>query len=314
MNRVFACFTSQENADRAAGALIDHGVRAENISLIRKGEDGKNQRTPHAVDDAMARDTTYGNVTPPSQDAHPNIEGSVADMPSSNYMGSGMSGVVASEGAAFGFTGDGPEGAPADERGTSDQYAGRNDRDFIYQDQPSEAELNDVHYRAANKISESDYTEERVEMERQRADDSQQESMNAKSGITTTTAADAGAGALKGAGVGLGVGAVAALASLFVPGFGLVVGGGALATALAAAAASAGAGAAAGAVTGYLKDQGMEVEMAEHYEEQLQTGHTMLEINYDGEEVDAEKIDAVLSKYGATDVADGTGARRGYMA
>jgi hypothetical protein len=63
----------------------------------------------------------------------------------------------------------------------------------------------------------------------------EKEGLGAKSGLSTTTAADAGVGAAKGAGIGLGVGVLAGLASLAIPGFGLVLGGGALATALAGA-------------------------------------------------------------------------------
>lgn len=48
----------------------------------------------------------------------------------------------------------------------------------------------------------------------------------AERGITTTTGADAAVGAAKGAGIGLGIGALAALASVMVPGIGIVVGGG----------------------------------------------------------------------------------------
>src|SRR5205085_9990716 len=81
--------------------------------------------------------------------------------------------------------------------------------------------------------------------------------LSAKTGLSTTTPADAGVGAAKGAGIGLGVGVLAALASIFVPGFGLVAGGGALATAIAGAVGTTAAGAIAGGVHGYLKDQGV---------------------------------------------------------
>jgi len=68
----------------------------------------------------------------------------------------------------------------------------------------------------------------------------------AEQGITTTTAGDAVSGAAQGAGLGLAAGALAALASIFVPGIGLVVGGGALAIAIAGAAGTTAAGAIAG--------------------------------------------------------------------
>ena len=90
--------------------------------------------------------------------------------------------------------------------------------------------------------------------------DSYEEEVKAEHGITTTTAKDAAAGAAKGAGVGLGLGSLAILASLAVPGVGLVMGGGALAAAIAGAVGTTAAGAVAGGVAGYLKDQGIPDE------------------------------------------------------
>jgi len=76
---------------------------------------------------------------------------------------------------------------------------------------------------------------------------------SAEHGISTTTGADAASGAAKGSAIGLGVGAAAALAALLVPGIGLVIGGGALATAIAGAAGTTAAGAIAGGVAGFLR-------------------------------------------------------------
>ena len=61
-------------------------------------------------------------------------------------------------------------------------------------------------------------------------------------GLTTTTAADAVRGASQGGTAGLALGALAGLASLFIPGYGLVIGSGALATAAAAALGTGAAG------------------------------------------------------------------------
>jgi hypothetical protein len=125
----------------------------------------------------------------------------------------------------------------------------------------------------------------------------------AKTGITTTTAADAGLGAAKGTAVGLGVGILAALASVFIPGLGLVVGGGALATAVAGAAASAGAGAIAGGIAGYLKDQGMGDDLVAHYSDAFAQGNAVLAIEIPSGDLSAEEIEPYLTKYGAINVA-----------
>lgn len=125
---------------------------------------------------------------------------------------------------------------------------------------------------------------------------------SAKQGISTTTAADAGAGAIKGTAWGAGLGALAVLAALVVPGVGLVLGGGALASALGAVAASAGAGAVAGAVTGYLKDQGVDEDVAHHYESTIGAGGALLAITLPSGDVGEAEAQAVVDKYGATHV------------
>src|SRR5258708_2508816 len=77
---------------------------------------------------------------------------------------------------------------------------------------------------------------DRRDMEARSEDNKQDDTeLAAKQGISTTTPQDAGHGAVVGGAVGLGVGALAALGSLFVPGVGVVMGGGALATAIAGA-------------------------------------------------------------------------------
>ena len=137
----------------------------------------------------------------------------------------------------------------------------------------------------------------------------------AKEGITTTTPEDAEAGAIKGAGVGLSVGAVAALASMFIPGLGLIVGGGTLAIALAGVAGSTGAGMIAGAMVGYMKDQGMDNETAHQYAEAISLGKALLSVSVPSGMVDESTVRSILDKYGATHVtnlaATGSG---GYVA
>src|SRR6185436_6903967 len=69
--------------------------------------------------------------------------------------------------------------------------------------------------------------------------------------------------AVKGAGIGLGVGLTAALVSITIPGFGVIAGGGALATAIAGTASATAAGAVAGAVLSHFKDAGIPEKTAE---------------------------------------------------
>lgn len=119
----------------------------------------------------------------------------------------------------------------------------------------------------------------------------------AATGITTTTAEDAGAGAVKGTGIGLGIGALAAIAALTIPGVGLVVGGGALAAAVGATAAAAGAGALTGAVYGYLKDQGVNDDLAERAEADFQTGGALVSVTTPSGSLTREQAQETLAKY-----------------
>lgn len=124
----------------------------------------------------------------------------------------------------------------------------------------------------------------------------------AKGGVSTTTGRDAAAGAVKGAGIGAGVGAAALLASLFIPGLGLVTGAGALATALAALAGTAAAGAAAGAVTGYLKDQGVPADVAARYQDAVVNGGSVLALTLPSGGVDLRTAEELLAKYNAQNI------------
>lgn len=120
----------------------------------------------------------------------------------------------------------------------------------------------------------------------------------AKEGISTTTPGDAAAGAAAGAGIGLAVGTAAALASLFIPGIGLVTGAGALATALAGAAGATAAGGIAGGVTGYLRDMGVPDEAARDYHRSIESGGAMLAVHVPSNNLDRASAESILAKYG----------------
>src|SRR6185295_4429140 len=89
-------------------------------------------------------------------------------------------------------------------------------------------------------------------------------------------------------------------ASLLIPGFGLVVGGGALATAVGGAAGATAAGAVAGGVTGYLKDQGVPDEIVSDYDRVLGSGGATLTVTGGDDDVDATEVRAVIEKYSGT--------------
>lgn len=124
----------------------------------------------------------------------------------------------------------------------------------------------------------------------------------ADSGVTTTTAKDAATGAGVGAGIGAGLGILAGLASLFIPGFGLVTGGGALATALIGAAGAAAGGALAGGVTGFLRDMGVDEQAAQEYGKILENGGAMISIHFPSGKLDQDGIRTTMAKYGAENI------------
>jgi hypothetical protein len=230
---IYATFQDSDAAERAAGALLDYGVRPEDVSLVRRRGDDAGIESPA---DAAAM-----------------------------------------------------EDRAAQSAASTDGY------------KPGASRANDERYDNLGSLN--------------REEDDYDSELAAKSGITPTTAADAAAGAIKGAGVGLGVGAVAVLVSIFVPGFGLIAGGGALATALAGAVATTGAAAVAGGVTGYLKDQGMDSHVAEHYADAINVGGALISVAVPSGTVDESTVRSIFDKYGAAHVTNfGGSGSGGYVA
>ena len=119
----------------------------------------------------------------------------------------------------------------------------------------------------------------------------------ATDGLTVTTAHDAGVGAAKGTGIGLGVGALAAVAALTIPGVGLVIGGGALATAIGATIAAGAAGAISGAVYGSLKDQGVDETIAMNAEKDFENGAAIVSVTTPSGNVTADVVEQTFAKY-----------------
>jgi len=115
-------------------------------------------------------------------------------------------------------------------------------------------------------------------------------------GISTTTPEDAGKGAAEGAVLGAGLGLAAALASIFIPGFGVVAAGGALATALSGAAVATAGGMVVGGVTGYLADMGVPSHAAEEYTQGIKQGGVLVSV-HDAEDVNSEDIHQIFMKY-----------------
>jgi len=237
---LYATFADNALAEKAVGALMDYGVRQEDISLIMKQPDERDRKDREDqvrwADDRVAPVGT-----------------AITDRPTTGI--------------------DRPLGS----EGSSNYQMAADDRDWS-----------------------TDVEETRAEPHIHRDDEATD--LEAKSGLSTTTPADAGSGAAKGAGIGLGLGILGALASIAIPGFGLVYGGGALATAIAAAVGTTVAGAVAGGVYGYLKDQGMPEYAAATYSKQYEAGETIFAVQVPSNNVDKVTVEGVLAKYGASNV------------
>lgn len=234
---LFASFASRDDAERATGALMDHGMKSEDITLVAAGTEEEAERWRNPAD-LRSGDSAY--------DA---------------YGRAGMRDVET-----------GAERAPA-------------------------ATVSGLSTPAASHHA---ATQEDAD----RKDDDDKE-LSAKTGLSTTTAEDAGAGAMAGAGIGAGIGALAALGTLFLPGVGLVVGGGALATAIAGAVGTAAAGAVAGGVTGYLVDMGVDADTAKTYHETVTGGGAVLSLHLPSGDFDVADARDVLTKYEATNISSG---------
>ncbi len=264
MAHLYASFADASLAEKAAGALLDYGVKQQDISIVA--------HEAHAA----TRETLYGTQG--------TVTGAAAGLGNTiaaagDRVAGATTGAFGAEGTAAGYD------AAANARtgaGTAQVY-----------DNPTAtavgSDLNPMDQGGPDSAASHANSPEATDNA-------------AKHGISTTTPEDAGEGAVKGTGLGLGVGILASIAALAVPGFGIVLGGGALAAALGATALTAGAGAIAGGATGYLKDQGVPADAAERYHGAVTAGGAVLSLAIPSGDVDQATASAVLSKYGASDV------------
>jgi hypothetical protein len=305
-NTIYATFIDPSHAERATGALLDHGVLNQDISVVSSHSGVPESGVISGVSDWRTENSTTHRYetegSPSTAHAGDNDLKNAADA-GAGYVASagnhvaeygdravaGIANAVGADTAAVGYT------AAAERRDSKGDIDQRNaNREWA-----DAADNSNVDAMANNRISGYDHEINRPDVI---TDSSRDTEDQAKSGISTTTPGDAGAGAIKGAGWGLGVGAIAAIASLIVPGVGLVLGGGALAAALGAVAASTGAGAAAGAVAGYLKDQGVDDAVANQYQTTVTGGGAVVAVTVPSGNCSEAEAREVLTKYGATNI------------
>jgi hypothetical protein len=265
-NTLYAAFADATLAERAAGALLDHGVRAEDLSLVQ--HESRYNMPNTVADDTGVTPGIKGKMSGASITS-PGVADAAFYMPPVAETTHPMSNM-------------GPYGTSVESYMEEEDFAtARNQADY---DRETATIGDDRDYDRADGVDAADFEK------------------SAKHGISTTTGADAGIAAVTGGAWGLGVGAVAALASLLIPGVGIVVGGGALATAIAGLVATTGAGAAVGAITGYLKDQGVDEHVAMKYGDTVAGGGAILAVHVPSGDVDELRARQVLEKYGAANI------------
>ena len=289
MAHLYASFADASLAEKAAGALLDYGVRQEDISLVAHDDYGQARTSSTA--------TGIGRGASSAGDGAVDMTKSAGDRlaQGGDRVAGAVTGAFGAEGTAAGY-----DTGASERAGRADVRTGMAGDEAGVHGSASQAGSTGVYSAPASGVGGD------LNPLDQGAPDSAASQGDtataAKHGISTTTPEDAGEGAVKGTGIGLGVGILASLAALTIPGIGLVLGGGALAAALGATALTAGAGAIAGGATGYLKDQGVPHEAAERYHSTVSGGGAVLSINVPSGDVDQATAEAVLSKYGAGDV------------
>lgn len=267
---LYATFADNALAEKAVGALLDYGVRQEDISLIMKQPDAHDRKENN---DEVRDSEDRANWT--------------EDRDRANWTDNDRVVPTGSTVADPNYSNDQTRFTDA---GVTPATTVVNDPNANYQ------------MAAEDRAWGTDVEDNRTYTHDDHAKHEHAHDIQAKQGISTTTPADAGVGAAKGAGIGLGVGILAAVASVMIPGFGLVVGGGALATAIAGAVGTTVAGAVAGGAYGYLKDQGMPEHIAAEYNKQYEAGQTIFAVQVPSNNVDRVTVEQVLGKYGASNV------------
>jgi hypothetical protein len=259
---IYATFASESDAERAAGALRDHGVAAQDVSFLLPVDEQITEMTPSEFSDTTTQTIRYADAPAPDVTLP-----SPPPMPTLPRQQSG--------------------GLPEDVMGVPS-----------YRYDALGAVIPDKSHPSPTMTALAADTPRDVrEHEPRHILDMEREQPKANTGITTTTAGDAAKGALEGTGIGLGLGLALGLATIFLPGFGFVAGTGALVAGLTAATGAAGG--IAGGVFGYLVDLGVPHEAAQHISDHLEAGCPILSVTV-GPETREGEVTALLRKYNAT--------------
>jgi hypothetical protein len=269
-NTIYATFATESDAERASGALMDHGVQAADISFVLPEHPAF-----FGEGTAIPSTRTLDTLPPPTNYDLPVIDVPIPGPPLTNIE-YGTRPAENTFGIESGFRNPNP---PPVTMGGAMQETVTTARTATI---PGDTWIDTVEHERRDHIVDLNRSEPA-----------------AATGISTTTPGDAGKGALEGAAMGVGLGILLGLAVIAIPGVGLVAGTGALIAGLAAATGAAGG--IAGGVYGYLADLGVPAAHARILSDHLVSGGLILGINVTGD-VSQDEIIELLGKYGATSV------------
>lgn len=319
---IYAAFAVPAEAERAASALVESGVRAEDISLVVNDKDQPDgNKTLDDRELEWSQPTLYsgpagatgrfdplgndlrtstptpiqgGNLFPVGESAQMDLNPAQIDYPVENLK----------EPTAF-------SSRPAD--ANSDYNAGLDARDYnkdydrnVERESRDEA-IRDVERQSADGLVGAEVNVADAPLKPTPVIDAEdprtaaQPSNADASGVHHETISDAANTATKSVVAGLGVGALAALTAIAVPGVGLVLGGGALALAIAGLAAGASSGQTSGGVVSYLKDHGVPANDIPRYQQIYDAGGAVMCVQVD-DMSDREGIEQILNQAGAVKV------------
>lgn len=290
---IYATFAAERDAERAAGALMDHGVSAAAISFV----------VPHDTRSPIIAGTShvagahqaFANdfPVPDTQILAPPMTAAL-DLNTGARVGEDVS--VTRNASASQYDPLGATNPDARAQVPASYVPAIDPNDHIPINTPlrSHPDIPQTDIPALsgnaplNVVAEDDHAH---------IVDQQRVETTAAHGITTTTGRDAAKGAVGGAGIGLGLGALLGLAAIAIPGIGWVAGAGALVAGLAAATGAAGA--VAGGAYGFLADLGLPPHYTQQLQTHLESGGPVLSIHLQDGKPENELL-ALLTKYGAT--------------
>ncbi len=287
---IYATFANEGDAERAAGALMDHGVASEHISFILP------ERLQAAMPVTESRLPAPGIAPRPDPVLEPAAENMATpeDIPIPDVAVPPPPHLTPAPVPA-GSMGPSNPAQPGVQPGYRYDALGA-----VIPDTPDVRNQQGVpvtHVPSDRAVLAADTPIDTVNANHAHIIDMNRRQPHAAGGISTTTGRDAAKGAAEGAGIGVGLGILLGLATVAIPGIGLVAGAGALVAGLAAATGVAGG--IAGGVYGYLADLGLPPATVRHLTENLQAGGPVLSVEVAGETPSAEILQ-LLRKYNAT--------------